>query len=102
MLYLMKSYQSTLKNPDNLASSIELLEMTSQIVDIFCSRNRPISSQEDSRFETLHTVLNYFKSWENAVKKSVMLVPDSGDSNRPRLRTHGIYIPLQEYAQWET
>lgn len=26
---------------------------------------------------------------------------DSGDSNRPRLRTHGIYIPLQEYAQWE-
>lgn len=75
MLYLMKSYQSTLKNPDNLASSIKLLEMTSQIVDIFCSRNRPISSQEDSRFETLHTVLNYFKSWENAVKKSVMLAP---------------------------
>lgn len=75
MLYLMKSYQSTMKNPDNLASSIELLEMTSQIVDIFCSRNRPISSQEDSRFETLHTVLNYFKSWEGAVEKSVMLVP---------------------------
>lgn len=35
MLYLMKAYQATLHNPQNLASSIELLENTSKLVDIF-------------------------------------------------------------------
>jgi hypothetical protein len=75
MLYLMRSYQATLKNPENLASSIEILEQTSELVDIFCCRNRPISSQEDTRFEMLQKVVTYFSSWEDAVEKSVMLVP---------------------------
>ncbi|KAK3092667.1 hypothetical protein FSP39_005616 [Pinctada imbricata] len=75
MLYLMRSYQATLKNPENLASSIEILEQTSELVDIFCCRNRPISSQEDKRFDILQKALSYFSSWEDAVEKSVMLVP---------------------------
>lgn len=102
MLYLMKSYQSTLKNPDNLASSIKLLEMTSQIMDIFCSRNRPISSQEDTAYSSqLFQVMGKCCE-EISYACPLQTSDDSGDSNRPRLRTHGIYIPLQEYAQWET
>lgn len=74
MLYLMKAYQATLKNPESLASSIELLEQTSVLVDIFCTRNRPISSQDDKRFEMLHNVVKYFKSWEDAIEDSVMFI----------------------------
>lgn len=54
MLYLMKAYQATLHNPQNLASSIELLENTSKLVDIFCTINQPISSLQDPKFETLN------------------------------------------------
>lgn len=74
MLYLMKLYLATLQNPENLTSSIRLLEQTSKLVDIFCTRNRPISSLDDNRFEMMHNALNYFKSWEDDVKKSLMLV----------------------------
>jgi len=70
MLYLMKLYQATLKNPENLASSIRLLEL----VEIFCSRDRPISTWDDKRFEMMNNALNYFKSWEDDVEKSLLLV----------------------------
>ncbi|KAK3091497.1 hypothetical protein FSP39_020263 [Pinctada imbricata] len=93
---------ATLKYPENLASSIEILEQTSELVDIFCCRNRPISSQEDKRFDILQKALSYFSSWEDAVCACSIQKPnDYGDSNRPQLITHGIYITLQEYAQWE-
>lgn len=72
MLYLMKLYQTTLKNPENLASSIRLLEHTSELVEIFCSRDRPISTLDDKRFEMKNNALNYFKSWEE--EKSLLLV----------------------------
>lgn len=74
MLYLMKAYQATLKNPENLAGSIELLQHTSLLVDIFCCRNRPISSQEDKRLAMLNNVVKYFTSWEEAIEESVLLV----------------------------
>ena len=43
MLYLMKALQATLAKPEELASSIDLLEHTSILTDIFCNVNRPVS-----------------------------------------------------------
>lgn len=74
MLYLMRAYQRTLQNPENLASSIELLENTSQLVDIFSTINQPIASLHDKKFETLDNVNKFFLSWENDVDKSIMHV----------------------------
>jgi len=74
MLYLMKLYQATLKKTENLASSIRLLEQTSELVEIFCSRNIPISSLDDKRFEMMNNALNYFKSLKDDVVKSLMLL----------------------------
>ena len=67
-------YQAILKNPENLASSTRLLEHTSELVEIFCSRDRPISTLDDKRFEMMNNALNYLKSWEDDVEKSLMLV----------------------------
>jgi hypothetical protein len=74
MLYLMKQYQSTLENPENISASIQLLEHTSHIIDIFCSTTQPILSLEDPKFKVITTALKFFKSWEETVEKSVMLV----------------------------
>ena len=74
MLYLMKSYQATLPNPEILASTVEILEHTSQLVDIFCTQNQPISSMDNPKFEKLTNILNFFNTWEDSVNKSVMLV----------------------------
>lgn len=38
MLYLMKIYQGTLDNPARLASTVELLENTSILVNIFLDK----------------------------------------------------------------
>jgi hypothetical protein len=90
MLYLMKAYQATLKNTESLTASIGLLEQTSVLVDIFCCRNRPISTREDKRFD----VLEYFKVWENAIEDCYVCViekpDDSGDKNRYQLGSPGI------------
>lgn len=69
MLYLMKSYQATLSQPESLASTVELLEQTSVLVDIF-SDTRPISSVSDKRLQELNKVLHFFNSWEEQVKSS--------------------------------
>jgi len=70
----MKSYQATLPNPEMLASTVEILEHTSQLVDIFCTQNQPISSMDNPKFEKLTNILNFFNTWEDSVNKSVMLV----------------------------
>lgn len=81
MLYLMKAYQATLHNPQNLASSIELLENTSTLVDIFCTINQPISSLQDPKFETLNNITKFFTSLENAMDKSVMHISSKKSHN---------------------
>lgn len=67
MLYLMKSYQSTLKDPERLASSVELLEATSVLVDIFSNKNQPIFSLSDNRIKSLQDCLSFFNKWEEDV-----------------------------------
>lgn len=57
MLYLMKVYQASLNNPEELASSMELLENTSILVDIFSNVNQPICSLSNKRLDNLREVL---------------------------------------------
>jgi len=50
MLYLMKLYQGTLDNPARLVSTVELLENTSILVNIFLDK-RPIINLHDNRLK---------------------------------------------------
>ena len=74
MLYLMRSYQATLPRPEILASTVKLLEHTSQLVEIFCTQNQTVSSMDNPKFEKLRNIINFFNTWEETVDKSVMLV----------------------------
>jgi hypothetical protein len=51
----MQCYQNTLDNPAKLASTVELLENTSILVDIFLDK-RPITSLQDNRLNKLKEV----------------------------------------------
>lgn len=70
MLYLMIRYQSTLKDPPSLSSSISLLEETSEIVELFTDKNRPISSILDNRIKSLKANLDFFNTWESDIISS--------------------------------
>ena len=72
MLYLMKMYASTLSDPERLASSIELLEQTAILCNIFCATNRPILSISDPRIASLHQVIIFFNSWEECIEQSIV------------------------------
>lgn len=74
MLYLMKAYQQTIKNPEFLASSIALLEHTSVLIDIFCNRNRPISNLTDPRLAEIRAASQFFESWKRTVEESPFYV----------------------------
>lgn len=74
MLYLMKSYQQTIEDPETLASSVALLEHTSTLIEIFCDRNRPISAMSDNRLHQITTASQFFLDWEKQVNDSVFLV----------------------------
>lgn len=64
MLFLMKSYQKTLNDPEGLSSTVALLEQTAELISIFCDHNRPVASLTDKRLTSLETILNFFNSWE--------------------------------------
>ena len=42
MLYLMKSYQTTVQEPERLSATVKLLENTSVLVEFFMDTNRPV------------------------------------------------------------
>ncbi|VDI20706.1 Hypothetical predicted protein [Mytilus galloprovincialis] len=67
MLYLMKCYQSTLENPESLASTVEILENSSIIVDFFLDK-RPINNLQDPRLQKLKNVLLFFNKWEKEIE----------------------------------
>lgn len=67
MLYLMKFYQSTLENPESLASTVEILENSSILVDIFLDK-RPINNLQDPRLQKLKNVLLFFNKWEKEIE----------------------------------
>ncbi|KAJ8318738.1 hypothetical protein KUTeg_003829 [Tegillarca granosa] len=72
LLFLMKSYQATLHDPARLASSVELLENTSILTDLFCNSNQPICSKNDKRIELLREILHFFNDWESQIVNSVL------------------------------
>ena len=61
-LYHMRAYQQPMKKSENLASSILLLEYTSMLVDIFCTKKRHISELTDGRLQQLQTASQFFLS----------------------------------------
>jgi hypothetical protein len=72
MLFLMKSFQSTLPDPERLTSAIELLEHTSILVDVFCNCNQPLFSLSDDRFKSLKETLAFFNQWEHDIEESAL------------------------------
>lgn len=62
MLFLMKTYQTTLEKPTTLSSIVELLENTSVLVEIF-SDTRPIFDVKNNIVEKLCCVLQFFNDW---------------------------------------
>ena len=64
MLLLMNTYRDTLEEPGLLNSTIMFLEHTSQLIDIFWDRNRPIRTMQDARLTKILQVAQFFKDWE--------------------------------------
>jgi hypothetical protein len=69
MLYLMRCYQSTIENPAKLTSTIEVLENTAILVEIFHD-TRPITRLSDQRLKKLRDVLLYFTTWEDEINQN--------------------------------
>ena len=72
MLFLMKSYQALLHDPERLSSAISLLEHTSILTDIFCNYNQPMFSICDSRLESLNNTLKQINDWGKNITDSVL------------------------------
>ena len=64
IMCLMKTYQASSQDHEQLQSYIELLENTSVLTDIFCNFNQPITSALDTPFESLQKTLMFFNQWE--------------------------------------
>ena len=46
MLYLMKAYQTSIPEPEKLASTVNLLESTSVLAEVFLDQNRPVCHKD--------------------------------------------------------
>jgi hypothetical protein len=67
MLHLMELYNESLgEKGQDLDSSIEMLQNTSALVEIFRDR-RPIKTYEDPRLTHLRNVLLWFRTWEKEI-----------------------------------
>lgn len=77
MLFLIESYQQTLEEQDVLASSVALLEQTSALFEIFCDKNRPISTISDNRLHQINPATQFFIDWEREVNESVSSLANS-------------------------
>lgn len=96
MLYLIKAYQQTIKNPEFLAYSIALLEHTPVLIDIFCNRNRPISNLSDPRLAAIRAANQFFEFLKRTVKEYPSYVASKHFLTRERLTiiTSRIYIAV--------
>ena len=74
MLFLMKSYQATVNEPERLSATIQLLEKTSVLVEFF-GDTRPICDPWDKRVKELDDIRNFFCKWESCIQKSVKYTP---------------------------
>ena len=65
MLYLMKAYQTSIPEPEKLASTVNLLESTSVLAEFFLDQNRPVS-HKDPRLAEVQKALDFFNGWETS------------------------------------
>jgi hypothetical protein len=68
MLRLMKEFRKSVKQPEELDSTVAVLEHTAVLVDIFLDVNRPITDVSDKRLVLMKDALNFFNMWEEDVK----------------------------------
>ena len=71
ILFLMKSYQATLDDPERLSSTVCLMENTSVLVDVFKDK-RPICDSTDRRLQQLREVLRFFNDWEKYAEEFIV------------------------------
>ena len=64
-LELMSKYQMTLTDSGSLNSTMELLENTAVLIDIFNNDHHSVDSVNDPRIEKLLKVLHFFTEWES-------------------------------------
>ena len=70
MLHAMKVYQNSLGEKGQILNgAIELLEQTSQLVDIFRDM-RPVKSTDDSRLNSLRSVSSWFQQWQCSIMEN--------------------------------
>ena len=74
MLHLMKIYKESLADGAYLVKSIELLEHTSAIIDLFRDR-RPIADINDERLRPLKSFENWLDQWADTVDKMSNATP---------------------------
>ena len=70
MLNFMKIYQSQLPHPEELASTIILLEQMAVLVDIFCNDHTKIDNIYDIHIQKLLSVVEFFHEWEQEFSSS--------------------------------
>ncbi|XP_046357922.2 uncharacterized protein LOC124136148 [Haliotis rufescens] len=70
MLYLMQLYQRSLPDGDSLNSTIELLKITSPLVDLFHDTTRHVKSLHDERLTHVRQALKFFNGWEDQITSS--------------------------------
>ena len=66
MLHLMKVYQQSLAEGSYLNKTVELLEHTSAIIELFRDR-RPISDLSDARLDCLRNFENWLEAWSQSL-----------------------------------
>ncbi|MES9901423.1 MAG: hypothetical protein ABW168_01925 [Sedimenticola sp.] len=69
MVFLMRSYQQSLRQPSRVNGTLALLEQTSVLVDFFSDLNRPVK-RDDERLKKITDVLDHFNTWETEVKST--------------------------------
>ena len=70
MLNLMEIYQSQLPHPEELASTILLLEQMAVLVDIFCNDHAKIDNIYDIHIQKILSVVEFFQEWEQEFSSS--------------------------------
>ena len=71
MLFLMKAYARTLKDPSQLTGTIEFLTHTSFIVSLF-NNTLPLTNTADERLRQVPEVYRFFEDWVSEEKATTM------------------------------
>ena len=68
MLYLLQNYQASMTNPSDIAATVELVRITSDLIKAYYS-SEPITNTQDERLTILASIAAYFHEWHDYCKK---------------------------------